>query len=102
MTDTNVAQKEQFVKTLYAYTSILKQMGARYDDHTIKSSCAQLEDLYQYSIGTDPNNIEEKENILFKLKLCVLNLQISIVNSKYMDLNPICEFFSYLLKDMES
>ena len=94
----NVNGLQQFERYLYAYGSLLLQLAAQQMDLALTDAAHELfhmhEELKQKS---DSMGIDEFDMFLFKLRICTLNLHVSVINHGYRDITAICDALDQLI-----
>lgn len=77
-------------KELWAYTSMFKQLSAKYNDTLLQDYGKQLDESCEEVVNIQ--SIEEVEEVLSKLNMLILNLTILMSRKEYKDIQPICSY----------
>lgn len=90
---------------VYAYSTMLLQLSAQYNDPTLKEAILEIVALYELmSKEVESGNVNQNDltQSIHKLNLCVLNIHISVINNNYKDLVPICDALGALVSNISA
>lgn len=89
---------------VFAYSTMLRQLSAKYDDKTLEGSISELFQIYNRMSAEYENEEARDEDIasaFSKLRLCVMNLHISVLRNGYIELSAICDYLGQLVTNIE-
>ncbi|WP_191398452.1 hypothetical protein [Flavonifractor sp. An306] len=91
-----INQFEMLNRELYAYTAMLRQLAAKYDDPELNDQIKSMTNLYE-EVTAPTFHVEDLDVIhekLDQLRLCTINLHVQTVNHRLVDIQPICIYLS--------
>ena len=88
---------------LYAYTAVLRQLAAKYDNPELYAQIQVLLDLYDDVTADDfdSSNLDAVHDKLDELRICIFNLHVITVNGEHHDLQPVCIYLSDLVHQVK-
>lgn len=88
---------------LYAYTAVLRQLAAKYDNPELHAQIQVLLDLYDDVTADDfdSSNLDAVHDKLDELRICIFNLHVITVNGEHHDLQPVCIYLSDLVHQVK-
>lgn len=99
--DFNIINRE-----LYAYTAILRQLAAKYNNEELHAQIQILLNLYEDVTSPDFDiesmDIELIHDKLDELRICIFNLHVITVNYEHRDLQPVCIYLSDLVHQVKA
>lgn len=67
------------------------QIGSKYANSTLKDASDELMEMYKHLEENRKIETSEFELFLFQLRICSLNIHVSVINHGYLDIVPICD-----------
>ena len=97
--DLNIINRE-----LYAYTAVLRQLAAKYNNEELHAQIQILLSLYEDVMAPDfdVDNLDVVHNKLDELRICIFNLHVITVNGEHHDLQPVCIYLSDLVHQVKA
>lgn len=93
---TQISHFEMLNRELYAYTAMLRQLSAKYDDPELNDQIKLMTNLYE-EVSAPAFHAEDLDVVhekLDQLRLCAINLHVQTVNHQFADIQPVCIYLN--------